>query len=99
MIAFITGIVVTFITLNLAAVFTGFKKDMKVFLMASFTYGILVLIPIPIPIIGSFVPVVGMYMVLVGTDYESHDRVFKLCLVNWLLNLILVFFLVAKDAV
>ena len=99
MIEFIIGIVVTFITLNLAALFTGFKKDMKVFLMASITYGILVLIPIPIPIIGMFVPVIGMYMVLVGTDYESHDRVLKLCLVNWLLNLILVFLLVAKDAV
>ncbi|MCP4976204.1 MAG: hypothetical protein GY931_08595 [Maribacter sp.] len=82
MATFIIGIIITFITLNIAAMFIGFKKDMKVFAIAAFTYGVLSIIPIPIPIIGMFVPVIGMYMVLVGTNYESHDRVMKLCIVH-----------------
>ncbi len=62
MTSFVIGIIITFITLNIAATFIGFKKDIKVFLIAAFTYGALQLIPIPIPLIGIFVPVIGMYM-------------------------------------
>ena len=99
MASFIIGIVITFITLNIAAVFIGFKKDIKVFAIAAFTYGALSIIPIPVPIIGMFVPVIGMYMVLVGTNYESHDRVMKLCLVNWVINVLILYIFIAKSVV
>ena len=42
--------------------------------------------PIPVPIIGIFIPPVGMYMVLVGSNYQSHSWVVKLCIVSFIVN-------------
>ena len=91
-----SGIIVTFITLNIAAMFFGFEKDQKAFALAAFTYGILYFIRIPIPIIGAFFPAIGMYIVLVGTDYESHNRVLKLCIANWFINILILYFVITK---
>ena len=54
--------------------------------MAGAVYGGLSAVPIPIPIIGIFIPVIGMYMVLVGSNYQSHKWVMKLCIVSFIVN-------------
>ena len=72
---FFTGLVTTFITLVIAASIIKFPKDYGKFFAASAVYGGLSAVPIPIPIFGMFVPPIGMYMVLVGSNYTSHKWV------------------------
>ncbi len=83
---FITGIVTTFVTLVIAASITNFPKDYGKVLMAGVVYGGLSVFPIPIPVFGMFVAPIGMYMVLIGSNYSSHKSVMKLCIVSFIVN-------------
>lgn len=83
---FFIGLITTFITLVIAASIIKFPKDYGKFFMAAVVYGGLSAVPIPVPIIGIFIPPVGMYMVLVGSNYQSHSWVVKLCIVSFIVN-------------
>jgi hypothetical protein len=83
---FFVGLITTFITLVIAAAIIKFPKDYGKFFMASVTYGGLSAIPIPIPLLDIFAPPIGMYMVLIGTNYQSHKWVVNLCIVSFIVN-------------
>ena len=94
---FLTGLITTFITLVVAASIIKFPKDYGKFFMAAFVFGFLsaVRIPIPIPLFNLLTPPIGMYMVLVGSNYTSHKWVMKLCIVSFLANVIILTALIA----
>ena len=45
--------------------------------------------------IGIFLPPIGMYMVLVGSNYQSHKWVMKLCIVSFIVNVTILISLTA----
>ena len=63
--------------------------------MAGVVYGGLSAVNIPIPFIGILIPPVGMYMVLIGSNYQSHKWVMKLCIVSFIVNVAILLSLTA----
>ena len=92
---FLTGLITTFITLVVAASIIKFPKDYGKFFMAAFVFGFLSAVRIPIPLFNLLTPPIGMYMVLVGSNYTSHKWVMKLCIVSFLANVIILTALIA----
>lgn len=90
---FLIGATLMFPILFVVSSFTGHVIGPKRLLLASITFGTLQAIPIPVPLIGAFIPAVGMYVVLLGSDYEHHGAVLKLSGIA-LFIYILIFFLV-----
>lgn len=90
---FLVGAALMLPILLIVSSFTGHVIGPKRLLLASITFGALQAIPIPIPLIGAFIPAIGMYVVLLANDYEHHGAVLKLSGIA-LFIYILIFFLV-----
>ena len=84
---FVIGLVSTFVTLIAAAYIVGYPRALAKFGIASFTFAALSVLPIPIPLFDVFAPPLGMYIALVGSDYNSHHHVVKLFVVSLLLTI------------
>lgn len=90
MITLFTGFAITFVTLVVSATIIHFPKQYGKFLAASVVFSVLSVLPLPVGLIDSFLPLVGMYVVLIGTDYQSHEKIMKLCIVHFCLNLLII---------
>lgn len=95
---FITGLVTTFLTLIIAANIIKFPKFYGRFFAAAVVYGALSAVPLPLGFLGLFVPPIGMYMVLIGSDYQQHQWVMKLCVVSFIVNALILMLLIRLTA-
>ena len=76
----IINLVVIFITLFLVSRLISKSNNIIHLLIATGVYGLLSVIPIPIPLIGGLFPILGIYFSLKLLKYDEGAVILKLCL-------------------
>ena len=77
---FLIDAALIFTGLIVASSVIGHQKKVVTFAVAAFVYSIIGFVVAPhIPMVGFLLPFVGMYMVIIGTDFEFHPKVFAVC--------------------
>ena len=85
---FIANILIITAILFVVAVILNLPREPKKLLLAATVSTLLTLLT-DLPVIGPFLPFLGLYMVLVGPSYESHQGMLKLCIITGIIHFLI----------
>ena len=85
----LVSFIIVFVILIFSYVYQGESVNLKQVAKASLVFVVLSILPLPLPFIISIcLPPIGLYMVLIGDEYWSHDKVKRIVSTAFAVHLI-----------